>query len=204
MIAAMMTAANLGARVTGWGFVVFTIGSICWSIVGLWSGQTHLTATNIFLTVVNLVGIWRWLGRQRSYEEGALTATRTSRRADIPSLFAAAAVPGLPVSDLRGEALGHAVDAMIECRSGHISYIVVATGGIAGVEEELRAVAMAEIDCHADGIMILEARAEFERRAVLEPGEWPGRISPAGPPTVGRTARAAFKAKETIDAVAQG
>lgn len=26
MIAAVMTAANLGARVTGWGFVVFVIG----------------------------------------------------------------------------------------------------------------------------------------------------------------------------------
>ncbi|MEK7456583.1 MAG: hypothetical protein AABZ76_16905 [Pseudomonadota bacterium] len=35
MIAAMMTAANLGARVTGWGFGVFTLGSIAWSIVGL-------------------------------------------------------------------------------------------------------------------------------------------------------------------------
>ncbi|WP_366499360.1 hypothetical protein [Sphingopyxis sp.] len=59
----MMTASNLGARITGWGFAVFTIGSICWSLVGFWSGQTHLVATNVFLTLVNLVGIWRWLGR---------------------------------------------------------------------------------------------------------------------------------------------
>ena len=28
MIAAMMTASNLGARVTGWGFVVFSISSV--------------------------------------------------------------------------------------------------------------------------------------------------------------------------------
>ena len=35
MIAAMMTASNLGARVTGWGFAVFLLGSICWAIVAL-------------------------------------------------------------------------------------------------------------------------------------------------------------------------
>jgi len=52
MIAAMMTAANLGARVTGWGFAVFTIGSICWSFVGFLSGQMNLLATNGFLTLV--------------------------------------------------------------------------------------------------------------------------------------------------------
>ena len=78
-MAAMMTAANLGARVTGWGFIVFTLGSICWSLVGLQSGQTNLVATNVFLTCVNLVGIWRWLGRQRGYEDGARAASRSSR-----------------------------------------------------------------------------------------------------------------------------
>src|SRR6188768_57692 len=57
MIAAIMTAANLGARVTGWGFVVFSVGSVAWTLVGLGSGQTNLVATNIFLTLVNLVGI---------------------------------------------------------------------------------------------------------------------------------------------------
>ena len=204
MVAAMMTAANLGARVTGWGFVAFTIGSICWSIVGISSEQTHLVATNIFLTFVNLVGIWRWLGRQRSYEEGALAATRMSREAATPTLFAAATFPGKPVIDLRGEALGHAVDAMIECRSGQISYVVVATGDIAGIGEELRAVPMAGIECHADGIMVLETGAEFEQRTVIEPGEWPGREPSAGPRTGRPAARAAFKVKETIDAVVQG
>lgn len=35
MIAAMMTASNLGARVTGWGFVVFSISSVCWTTVSV-------------------------------------------------------------------------------------------------------------------------------------------------------------------------
>ncbi|MHA4835923.1 PRC-barrel domain-containing protein [Sphingopyxis sp. MSC1_008] len=173
MIAAMMTAANLGARLTGWGFVVFAIGSVCWSLVAAATGQTNLLATNIFLTLVNLVGIWRWLGRQRAYEDGAEAATRKSRSAEVPTLLSATGLSAMPVSDIRGEAVGHTVEAMIECRSGQLSYVVVASGGIAGVEEQLRSVPLAQIDCHADGLIILETRAAFERRETLAPDRWP-------------------------------
>ena len=58
-----------------WGFVVFALGSICWSLVGFSSDQTNLLATNAFLTLVNLVGIWRWLGRHHAYEDGGKVAT---------------------------------------------------------------------------------------------------------------------------------
>lgn len=146
MIAAMMTAANLGARVTGSGFVVFTLGSLAWSVVGFTSGQANLLATNLFLTLVNLVGIWRWLGRQRGYEDGARRAAKRSRIAASPSLFAASALGGLPVSDIRGEVVGQAVDAMIECESGCLSYVVVASGGLGGIDETLRAVPAAMLD----------------------------------------------------------
>src|SRR6478735_2046165 len=99
MIAAMMTAANLGARLTGWGFVVFTVGSLGWATVALSSGQTNLLATNCFLTLVNAVGIWRWLGRQRVYEDGGKSASQASRRAAAPSLFTATGLAGMPVVD---------------------------------------------------------------------------------------------------------
>lgn len=174
MVAAMMTAANLGARVTGWGFVIFTLGSICWSIVGLVSGQANLVATNICLTFVNLVGIWRWLGRQRSYEDGAKSASARSRQADTPTLFSATGLAGLPVSDISGEDVGHAVEAMIECRSGRINYVVIASGGFGGIDEELRSVPVTEIDCHADGFLIHETKAMFMRRKPLIAGQWPG------------------------------
>src|SRR5690349_6274113 len=98
MIAAMMTAANLGARVTGWGFVVFTIGSIAWSAIGFSSGQTNLLATNGFLTLVNLIGVWRWLGKQRSYEDGGKSATEASRRSVYPTLLTATGIAGMPVT----------------------------------------------------------------------------------------------------------
>ena len=179
MIAAMMTAANLGARVTGWGFVVFTLGSICWSLVGLQSGQTNLVATNIFLTCVNLVGIWRWLGRQRGYEDGAKAAARSSRHPGTPTLFSATGMSGMVVSDIGGEKLGRSVEAMIECRSGQLSYVVVATGGVAGVDEELRSVPIADIECHADGLMVLETKAAYALRPTLARGEWPASVAAA-------------------------
>lgn len=99
MVAAMMTTINLGARVTGWGFVVFTIGSVAWTTVGLSSGQVSLIAANGFLTFVNLVGIWRWLGRQSAYEDGARSAKAASRRASSPTLFTATGIAGMPVLD---------------------------------------------------------------------------------------------------------
>ncbi|MDV3456861.1 PRC-barrel domain-containing protein [Sphingomonas sp. HF-S4] len=179
MIAAMMTAANLGARVTGWGFVVFAVGSVCWSIVGFGSGQTNLVATNLFLTLVNLVGIWRWLGRQRAYEDGAKTATHASRRSSAPSLFTATGLAGMPVADRGGEVIGKSVEALIECASGSVSYVVVASGGIGGVDEQLRAVPRGRIAFSGERLVLDLPRQAFETLPVLAPGEWPARASGA-------------------------
>jgi hypothetical protein len=175
MIAAMMTAANLGARVTGWGFVVFTIGSICWSLVGLGSGQMNLLATNIFLTTVNLVGIWRWLGRQRAYEDGARSAQRASRRSSAPSLLPATGIAGMPVADPAGASLGTAVEALVECASGQVSYVVIASGGLGGIEERLRAVPRAKIEFGCEQLMIRLNAQQFENLPTLEAGNWPDR-----------------------------
>ena len=175
MIAAIMTAANLGARITGWGFVVFAIGSIAWTAVGLSSGQTNLVATNVFLTLVNLVGIWRWLGRQRTYDDGGKSAELASRRAAAPSLFTATGVAGMPVTDMAGEPIGRAVEALIECGSGEISYVVVARGGVGGIDESLRAVPRADIRFSSDRLTLFIDAATFERLAVLHNGDWPAK-----------------------------
>jgi hypothetical protein len=182
MIAAMMTAANLGARVTGWGFVIFTAGSICWSIVGFSSGQANLLATNLFLTLVNLVGIWRWLGRQRAYEDGGSSAKRASRRSSAPTLFTATGIAGMQVRDPSGIALGTAVEALVECETGQVSYIVVASGGLGGIEECLRAVPRAQIVFGCDRLVATLRSDDFERLPALEAGDWPDRA-----PHVSRT-----------------
>lgn len=180
MIAAMMTAANLGARVTGWGFVVFSIGSIWWSLLGLSTGQTNLVATNGFLTIVNLVGIWRWLGRQRVYEKGGKSAARMSRRSAVPSLFTASSIAGMTVEDANGGDIGSAVEALIERASGEISYVVVATGGVAGIEEVLRAVPRALLDFGNDRLRLRLTGDDYGRLPSLEEGDWPGK-APANP-----------------------
>ena len=173
MIAAMMTAANLGARVTGWGFVVFTVGSIAWSVVGVSSGQTNLLATNGFLTLVNLVGAWRWLGRQRAYEDGAKAATEASRRSAYPTLFTATGISGMPVTDSDNAPVGKAVEALVTCDSGVVSYVVVSSGGVGGIAETLRAVAREDVRFACDSIALRRDRTWFEALPPLEEGDWP-------------------------------
>ena len=176
MIAAMMTAANLGARVTGWGFVVFTAGSIAWTTVGVTSGQTNLIASNGFLTLVNLIGIWRWLGRQAGYEDGAKSAQAASERSDMQTLFPASGIGGMTVIDAEDETLGHAVEALLECATGSISYIVVASSGVGGLDERLRAVPLADIAFACDGLKLRISADKFDKLKVLQPGHWPAAI----------------------------
>lgn len=179
MIAAMMTAANLGARVTGWGFVVFTAGSVAWSLVGFTSGQMNLLASNGFLTLVNLVGIWRWLGRQSTYEDGARAAEAASRGSATPTLFTATGIGGMKVVDRSGTNVGRAVEALLECASGRVSYVVVASGGVAGIDERLRAIPHAQIAFGCERLRLAMSDREFARMAVLEPDQWPAAVHPA-------------------------
>lgn len=79
-IAAVMVAANLGARITGWGFVVFCVGSVAWALIGVVTDQANLIWQNLILLLVNIAGIWRWLGLRARYEKGAAKATRRSAR----------------------------------------------------------------------------------------------------------------------------
>jgi hypothetical protein len=179
MIAAMMTAANLGARVTGWGFVVFTVGSIAWSIVGIASGQTNLVATNAFLTLVNGVGIWRWLGRQRAYEDGGEAAKEASRRSASPTLFTATGLGNMPVIDSLGEEVGRSVEALMSCESGDVAYVVVASGGLGGIDETLRAVARPDLSFGCDRLALAMTAEAFAQLAPLASGDWPGEIPAA-------------------------
>lgn len=173
MIAAMMTAANLGARVTGWGFVIFTIGSLAWSFFGFSTGQTNLLATNVFLTFVNLVGIWRWLGRQRAYEDGGKSAEAASRLSRHPNLFTATGISGMPVVTPDGRVVGKAVEALVACETGHVSYVVVASDGIGGIAETLRAVARDDIRFACKELQLVCDLDRFQELPSLEAGDWP-------------------------------
>ena len=174
MIAAMMTAANLGTRVTGWGFVVFTIGSIAWATVGMVSGQTSLMITNAFLFAVNLFGVWRWLGRQARYEQGSAAATQVSHRhSHAPTLFSANALMGAKVDDRDGRTLGVIVDTMLACDTKQLNYIVIARGGIGGAGETLRALSPRHFTLDPQGIHCSLTEADLEGLPAIDETEWP-------------------------------
>lgn len=177
-IAAMMTASNLGSRVTGWGFVVFTVGSLAWSAVAIQSGQANLLWTNGFLTLVNVVGIWRWLGRQARFEDGAQAAEAHSRADPAAELFSLGATQSGAIVDSQGTVIGHAVDAMAEAATGRISYVMVGEGGAGGIGERLHAVPWGRLTPQEGGFRADMTGEELAALPIAETKRWP--VRPAG------------------------
>ena len=174
IIAASMTAANLGSRITGYGFAVFLLGSLAWLATGLLTDQPALVWTNIVLTILNMFGIWRWLGRQARVEEGGRAASEASEETPGEALFPVSLLSRAPVRGGNAE-LGQCIDAMAGCRSGSLSYVVVSEGGIGGVGETLRRLPWSA--AHVEGETV-EARFSLEQfRALdeLERDQWPAR-----------------------------
>lgn len=174
IVAASMTAANLGSKITGYGFAVFLVGSLAWLATGLMTGQPALVWTNAVLTVLNIFGVWRWLGRQAGVEQGARAASAASEHTPGEALFAVSLLSRAPV--LSGSAeLGRCVDAMAGCSSGRLDYVVVSQGGVAGVGETLRRLpwALAKVDGEALAASIHPD--DFARLDELPRDQWPAR-----------------------------
>jgi hypothetical protein len=174
IIAASMTAANLGARITGYGFAVFLIGSLSWLGVGLLTGQPALTWTNIVLTVLNLFGVWRWLGRQARVEEGAKAAAAASEETPGEALFAISLLSRAEVASGESE-LGRCIDAMAGCLSGKLSYVVVSQGGVGGVGETLRRLPWEEAQVDGDRVVTRLHSDQFAKLEELPRDRWPAR-----------------------------
>lgn len=179
MIAAMMTAANLGARVTGWGFVVFTVGSICWSLIGITTGQQNLLLSNAFLTLVNLVGIWRWLGRQAKHGDGSRRAMKRSERTEGPTLMSACALISAPVLDAEGDRVATVVDAMLSRETHDLVYLVIARGGVGGLGETLHPLDPDAAELTPDGVVTQLSEHRLDALPVLEPDRWPAALPEA-------------------------
>ena len=199
MIAAMMTAANLGPRVTGWGFIVFTVGSIAWSTVAIATGQANLLWTNGFLTLVNLVGIWRWLGREAKYDDGAQAARSGSHSAQAtPALFPIGEIAGKALIGPDGAKIGQGVGAMAECGTGRIAYLVVAEGGVGGVGERLHALAWADIRAGEDGFTTMLDSEALAALPKIDPVAWPA----CTPEPIGSRGRQGSRTKAAIASAA--
>jgi hypothetical protein len=174
-IAALIVASNLGSRITGLGFVIFTIGSIAWALLGLSTDQPSLLWQNVVLTALNLFGIWRWLGRQARIEEGAAAAARTSETAATETLFPVSLLTRGTVISSNGQEIGSSVEAMVGCSSGRISYLVVSEGGLAGVGETLRRVPWAGCAIEEERVRVPMDEHAFRTMEQVERDRWPAR-----------------------------
>ncbi len=61
IVAAIMVAAKINAKITGWGFVIFAVSSVGWVAFGAMEGEAPLTIQNAVLLLINGVGVWRYL-----------------------------------------------------------------------------------------------------------------------------------------------
>jgi len=174
-IAALMTASNLGARTTGFGFIVFTVGSIAWAALGVATGQPNLLWQNVILTGLNLFGVWRWLGRQARIEEGGHAAAEASEDAPGEPLFPISMLAKGRVVGEGGAELGTSVDAMAGCSGGRIAYLVLGHGGIAGVGETFRRLNWSLASVDGDHVRARLSAAEFDQLETLAKDDWPGR-----------------------------
>jgi hypothetical protein len=174
VVAALMTASNLGSRVTGLGFAVFTIGALCWIRVGIATHQPALLWTNVVLAILDLFGVWRWLGRQARVEEGARAASEASEAMPGEPLFPASLLTRAPLVNA-GRQLGTCVDAMAGCESGRLSYLVVSQGGVAGVGETLRRLPWSCARVDEERVVTRLDECGFNRLEELARDEWPAR-----------------------------
>jgi len=171
-LAALMTASNLGSRITGWGFVVFTVGSIGWITLGLTTNQPNIVWQNVILTLLNLFGIWRWLGRQAKLEEGGAKAQAASEAAPGEALFPVSLLTRAKLKAADGAELGACIDAMAGCERGELAYLVVTSGGVGGVGETVRRLDWRDATVTRDSVSTRLDKRGFERLEQLAKDDW--------------------------------
>jgi hypothetical protein len=171
-IAALMTASNLGSRITGWGFVVFTVGSISWIALGALTHQPNLVWQNVILTLLNLFGVWRWLGRQAKLEEGGQRAAEASEEQPGEALFPVSLLTKATLKGADGADLGAAVDAMANSERGRLSYLVISSGGVGGVGETVRRLPWRDTRVDGERLTTPLDQARFDELEELAKDDW--------------------------------
>ena len=68
MLAAALIAADLGRKVTGYGFVLFCAVSVTWIVSGLTSNAMPIAAMNAILLLINAWGVWQYLLSRKNRE----------------------------------------------------------------------------------------------------------------------------------------
>jgi hypothetical protein len=180
MTAAIMTAANLGSRITGWGFVIFTVGAAGWCAEALLTRQPNLFWSNAFLGLVDLVGIYRWLGQRAKLEDGARAAVQKSRSNSNP-LFPVLSLDGKAIESSDGNVMAHVVGAMGECDSGRIAYLVIRCTSPDGLSP-LRAMPWDKVEA-GDIFRTALDQKDFATLDAVDASDWPENATDPVPAT---------------------
>lgn len=172
-IAACVTAANLGSRITGWGFVIFTVGSVAWTLYGLATGQPNLLWQNVLLTLVNLFGVWRWLIRRASIEDWTQAVAERSEALPGPTFIPMTTLTGASVVGRDGVGLGTVVDAMVDCENGRMGGLVVSSGAGAGANSALHLLPWRNLVTEDERILTDLSERQFAALEVADPSAFP-------------------------------
>ena len=70
VVAAALVAANMNARVTVAGFVIFIVASITWMADAWFDTKSSLMIQNAILLFINILGVWRWLPKAEKEATG--------------------------------------------------------------------------------------------------------------------------------------
>jgi len=84
ILAAALIAADLGRRVTGWGFALFSVVSVVWIVSGLTATDgMPIAVQNGLLLLINLYGVWQFLlspKKKREIEEAEKIAAQAKEK----------------------------------------------------------------------------------------------------------------------------
>jgi hypothetical protein len=71
VLAAALVAANVNARITVAGFMIFIVASLAWMVDGWLESKASLVIQNAILLLINAAGVWRWFPRPRRKRRGS-------------------------------------------------------------------------------------------------------------------------------------
>jgi len=84
VLAASLVAANLNARVTVAGFIIFIVASTAWMVDGWLETKASLVIQNVILLMINVIGVWRWLPKAEKEAKRRATIRKARRAAGKP------------------------------------------------------------------------------------------------------------------------
>lgn len=61
IVPGIIIAARARPLLVGWAFVGLTVGSLLWIMVGYVTGDYAIFAQNVAISIINTLGIYRWL-----------------------------------------------------------------------------------------------------------------------------------------------